>query len=295
VLLGALLADVPSAAAAGFHGPWDSAHLPPTITAAGIAAGGSSAETYEVKIAPSVTCPANAPVSVTVTFSDPSGSVSTSLSEPCADKWVEPPVDERLDFSLRALSGVPGVLEPAVSFISAQSTPFVYEVSTASGVIAQAALTATVVPPRVIGKRHNAREYVNICVDGEHELHSMNGERYCEVGGSTEYTPGGWPAAAGAKPKYPALTLNTAPYWTQIAVEYHFRYHSAPQDYRAIDCSKRPAGRVLCHVSWRRGVYAYAGTVDVGEANVYTGDYKYSLRIVRTDLRTHQNQVFASV
>jgi hypothetical protein len=293
VLASLLLADGASASGAGFYGPWNSTHVPRTITAAGVSAQASSAETYEVKVGPAVSCP-HVAVPITVTFSDPSGVSSVSLSEPCAARWAEQPAGAGLDFSVHALSGVPGVVEPSVSFISAQSTPFVYEVSGPAGVIARAALMARVVPPRVIDKHSNAREYTNICVDGKHELHSASGDPYCEVGGSTEYSPGGWPAAVSSKPRYPALTLATGPYWIQTAVEYHFHYHSAPQGFRATGCMNRPAGRVLCHVSWRRGPYAFAGIVSVGEANVYSGEYKYSLRVVRTDLRTHKSQVFAS-
>jgi hypothetical protein len=293
-----------------FSGPWNSAHTPATITARGITAQPATSEAYEVKVGAALSCPNGAPVPIVVSFSDPSGSQSASLSQPCKGQWTEPAPDERLDFSLRTFAGTAGALEPSVTFISASSTPLVYEASSPSGVIARGALLATVVPPRVIAEHEQRNEYITVCIDGKRELrYKKGGDRYCEVGGGTNYSPSDWPAPPIAKPKapgvkkpkvppvvkkpkYPALTLATAPYWTEIAVEYHFGYRSAPSEFRATRCANRAAGRVSCDVSWRTSSYMFAGAVKVGAANVYTGRYKYALRIVRTDMRTHQRQTF---
>ena len=286
----------PAASAAAFGGPWDSAHIPSTIAAREITAQAGTDEAYDLRIGAGASCPSGRAVPMTVTFSDPSGSASVSLSEPCAGKWAEAPPATRTDFSLRTFSGLPGVSEPAVTFISATSTPFVYEVSSAAGVIARGAVLATVVPPRVVDQRHHAGEYTALCVDGRQELRSLgHGDHYCEVGGGPNYTPGDWPAPpATKKPKYPALTLATAPYWTEIAVEYHFGYRAAPQQFQATGCASKPNGRFSCNVSWRDGNYSFAGPVKVGAANVYTGRYRYTLRIVRTNVRTHEQRTFVT-
>jgi hypothetical protein len=286
-----------------YSGPWDATHLPAAISAPGVVAQAGTSEAFEVRIGAALSCPNGEPVPITVTFSDPSGAEPASLAEPCGGRWTEAASDERVDFSLRTFAAVGAVLEPSVTFISAVTTPFVYEVSNPGGVIARGALIATVIPPRVIDSRHDMSEYVAVCVDGKQELHALGrGDHYCEVGGGTNYTPGDWPAPATSKPaapaprkpRYPALTLATAPYWTAIAVEYHFGYHSAPSQYHASGCALKAAGRFSCNVSWRSGAYSYAGPVKVGAANVYTGRYKYALRIVRTNLRTHQRRTFAT-
>ena len=293
-LLAASLLLSHAAAGVAFTGPWDAAHMPATINSPGVTAQAGTDEAFDVRIGASVSCPNGRPIPVTVAFSDPSGSESVSLSEPCAVSWGETQSDPRSDFSVRTFAGVAGVVEPSVTFISATSTPFVYEVSGPAGVIARGAVLATTVPPRVIDERHDASEFRTLCVGGDEEIRSLShGDRYCEVGGGTNYTPGDWPSPQAArKPKYPALTLATAPYWTEIAVEYHFGYKGSPQLFQASGCASRTGGRFTCNVSWRADSYEFAGPVRVGAANVYTGRYKYTLRIVRTNMRTHERRTF---
>jgi hypothetical protein len=299
----AVVALSSAASSPAYSGPWDAAHLPATITVPGVIAQAGTSEAFEVRIGAALSCPNGEPVPITVTFSDPSGAESASLAEPCGGRWAEAASDERVDFSLRTFAAASGVLEPSVTFISAVTTPFVYEVSNAGGVIARGALIATVIPPRVIDSRHDMSEYVAVCVDGKQELQALGrGDHYCEVGGGTNYTPGDWPAPAPSKPaapaprkpRYPALTLATAPYWTEIAVEYHFGYHSAPPRYHSSACAVKAAGRFSCDASWQSGAYSFAGAVKVGAANVYTGRYRYTMRIVRTNLRTHQRRTFVT-
>jgi len=291
-----LLLLVPAATASAFKGPWDSSHMPTTIAAREVSAQGGSDEAFDVRIGAGVSCQAGRSVPVSVTFSDPSGSASSLLSEGCAGRWAETPTQTMTDFSLRTFPGIAGVSEPWVTFISATSTPFVYEVSTPSGVIARGAELATVIPPRVIDERNHASEFAALCVDAKQEVRSLgHHDRYCEVGGGTNYTPGDWPAPPSVrKPRYPALTLATAPYWTEIAVEYHFGYSSAPQQYSATSCASNPGGRFTCKASWRTGAYSFAGPVRVGAANVYTGRYRYTLKIVRTNIRTNEHRTFVT-
>ena len=292
LVLGLLL--VPASSTSAFSGPWNASHMPATIANREVRVGAGTGEAYEVRIGSGVSCPEGKPLPPTVTFSDPSGSVSVTLSDPCAGTWTEPPTETATDFSLRTFAGIPSVSEPSITFVSATSTPFVYEVTSASGVIARGAVLATVIPPRVIDQRHRAGEYEALCVEGRQELRSLgHGDHYCEVGGGTNYTAGDWPAPPTTKkPKYPALTLATAPYWTEIAVEYHFGYRAAPQQFRASGCASSADGRYPCDVSWSDGAYSYAGLVKVGAANVYTGRYRYTLRVVRTDPQTHERRTF---
>lgn len=279
-----------------FEGPWDATHMPAPIRSAGVIAQAGTDEAFDVRIASSASCPSGRPVPIAVAFFDPSGSSSASLSEPCGVSWSESIANQRVDFSLRGFAGIAGVVEPWVTFVSAASTPFVYEVSNPAGVIARGALLATVVPPRIVDERREHREYMTLCLAGEQEIHPLGrGDHYCEVGGGTNYTPGDWPSPqVSRKPRYPALTLATAPYWTEIAVEFHFGYHGAPQQYHAGGCAPHAGGRFSCEVSWRAGAYSFSGPVKVGAANVYTGRYRYTLRIVRENLRTHERRTFAT-
>jgi hypothetical protein len=64
------------------------------------------------------------------------------------------------------------------------------------------------------------------------------------------------------------------------------------RSFRATHCKRRAAGRYRCDVSWRHGSYAFAGTAEIGSVNVYTGTYRYGLRVVRTDVRTHRRRTF---
>ncbi|HYB23057.1 MAG TPA: hypothetical protein VED41_04620 [Solirubrobacteraceae bacterium] len=96
------------------------------------------------------------------------------------------------------------------------------------------------------------------------------------------------PSPGAEKPNYPALTRTTAPAVIKTAVAFHFKY--APTRFRAAHCTRRGSGRYRCTVSWRHGPYALAGTVEVGNFNVYTGLYTYGFRLVQINLQTHQRR-----
>ena len=133
------------------------------------------------------------------------------------------------------------------------------------------------------------------CLDNGRGLHSENGELYCEqtIGGGDTFSDGGWPSPptpTQPKPAYPPLTQATAGLWVKTAVEYHFRY--IPKQFRATHCVHR-AARFRCNVSWRHGAYSFAGTAEVGDANVYNVTYTYGPSCYmerRTSLRAVRGQ-----
>jgi hypothetical protein len=105
------------------------------------------------------------------------------------------------------------------------------------------------------------------------------------VAGATAPTS---PASTGSRARYLALTLVTAPLVIKGAVVFHFKY--TPKRFHTSYCVPRPAGRYRCDVSWRHGKYTFAGRVEVGNLNVYTGHYRYGLHIVQTNPRTRRHR-----
>jgi hypothetical protein len=111
------------------------------------------------------------------------------------------------------------------------------------------------------------------------------------AGGSTGASPTAPPISpgpAGRIARYLPLTMATAPLLTKGAVAFQFKY--APGRFHAAHCAQKVSGRYRCTVSWRHGSYAFAGTVEVGNLNIYTGHYTYGLRVVETNTRTHQHK-----
>lgn len=84
------------------------------------------------------------------------------------------------------------------------TTPFLYQVSTPAGIIAQAAMTldVTTTATVTIDEQTNIDQFINVCIDGGYTLYSHNGgDLYCEQGGVSTYAlTNGWPA-----PKPPIL------------------------------------------------------------------------------------------
>jgi hypothetical protein len=331
VVIGLSLVYAATAAGQGYGGPWEAGHEPPTITSAGVTAK-PVGDTFHLSISFAVLAPSTYRVlPVTVSFSDPSGVESVSISppgdEPCPQsqtlkeleqngechlaEWTQPAHNPQVDFTITAGGGeLPdeGLMDVGDSFwlgaaevqftpgvmALPQAEPFFYQIVGPAGVIAQGAMTVTQKAAETVHSHD-----LSPCIDSGHGLHSENGELYCEqtLGGGDSFGEGGWPSppmpAAAAKPKakYPALTLLTATKWSKLAVEYHFRY--IPQHFSATHCVRRAAGRYRCNVSWLHGADSFTGAVEVGNANVYTVRYTYGLHVVRTDLRTHQRHTFA--
>ncbi len=98
------------------------------------------------------------------------------------------------------------------------------------------------------------------------------------------------PPASGPKPGYPSLTLSTAPRWTKLAISRRFGY--TPTRYSARRCRRTGAGRFRCAVSWRHAGSRFAGTVEVGNVDIYTGASKLGFRIERSSrLHRHRRQL----
>jgi hypothetical protein len=242
-----------SAAAQGFSGPWDSAHEPPTINSAGVTVeSGRTRSGFRLGIAPSVYCSAGENVAITVTFSDPSGSAFISPEPlvypdvPCAFvSWTGTGCPESLDFCLAGSGGTPGDENASAEFglsqVESKTTPFFYEVSGPSGVIAQAAVTAISYtdtgPPDIVTdiKSHDITE----CEREHLDIYAENGEVFCKkaltlTGGEYASFVGGWPAPQAPspptqtpkpKPKFEALTQATVGDWSEAAVAEHFNYN----------------------------------------------------------------------
>ncbi len=193
----------------------------------------------------------------------------------------------------KRLVGATEILETTDSLVGteAKTIPILYEVAGPSGLLAQGAITAT---------RHATREGTFVkdhdlteCEREHRDIRAEHGELFCEKftsseGGTYSFSDG-WPAPPSPKARFPALTIHTAGAWSKTAVEARFRY--VPPGYRARHCHLRTQGRYRCLVYWRHGPYSFTGTAEVGEANIYTGQFNYGLRIVRTNARAHQHSI----
>lgn len=97
-----VLAVALPAPAQGFSGPWDSAHEPQEITNPGVTVndgwereGATAFEgfgkegTLEISLDQSLTCPSGLPQPYSVTFADPTGSLTVPLEDPCRSTWQE--------------------------------------------------------------------------------------------------------------------------------------------------------------------------------------------------------------
>ena len=319
----ALAAGATTANAQGFSGPWDSAHEPPTITNAGVTTGiggtFTASESFLLSLSPSVWCSNGQLVPITVTFSDPDGSRSVSAfgpvpyeEEPCSFNWTESePGPESSTFNFSIFGGGRSLLSATSATVpfklNGTTTPFFYQVSGPSGVIAQAAMTATFEQIHHVEPRTTHNNDVTQCEREHLDIRSgTNGELYClgETESSVVYeysfSQGGWPAPVPPEPEpkpepaptYPALTRATAGYWVKTAVEFHFHY--VPTQFRATRCTARSRRRYRCNVSWRHGSYSFVGTVEVGSVNTHTAKYTYGLRVVRTDVRTQRRHTFTA-
>jgi hypothetical protein len=228
-----------TAASSAYATTFDSAHEPPVIGNPGVttrtqSAGGPFAS-FQVTLALALICPAGQPMAYTVTFEDATGSRSIPLQEPCNGEWPEVPFSETgRDFDVSVQSGArvipeikyegsnPSALIGYLDIRPARTTPFIYQVTGPSGVVAQAPMTATVTPPEEINQNTEIDRFINTCIDGSHELKSKEGGNlYCEVGGSVAYTPGGWPAPPVEAPAATEPTSSTpAPKQTTTASIY---------------------------------------------------------------------------
>ena len=91
-----------TAAAASFTGPFDSAHQPRSIQNDDIAAPDpADADSFTIGIGFSVGCTSGVPTPLTVTFTDPSGTTTDTLSDPC---WGRGPVTVQTSVHRPAIS-----------------------------------------------------------------------------------------------------------------------------------------------------------------------------------------------
>ncbi|HEY3830527.1 MAG TPA: hypothetical protein VGL57_15135 [Solirubrobacteraceae bacterium] len=305
-----LLVSAPSASGAS----WDSAHEPAVLANPAI-----SAQEYGYSFRVSVSFAALTPavqhaVPVTVTFSDPSGASSTSVSpsanEPCLShvtvedhekgegscslaSWTAPVSSGTPDFavstfaadSLRSFGS--GLAERSavdlmhVELAFAPSTvyverPFLYEVSDPEGVIARGALTATQYPAETV-RGH----VLSPCLNSGHGLRSEGGELSCEqtLGGVTSYQAG-WPAPPAGKPA-PSLTAADARSYLRMALE-----NKAAGTHRRLGvlrafvgrCRRVSSTRFRCSPSFTARDIRWSGTAQIWLPEEVEWDYSLALR-----------------
>jgi hypothetical protein len=204
----ALLALVPALAAAE---PMTAADEPPVIANAGVKAGAEpqSQEDFEVELGFSLICPSGAPLYASVAFTDANGETTEHLSHPCRGEWAESTTttpDVLAEWSINSFPGFPPILAgeagmpPYVLFSPPPDAsgphPFLYQVTDASGVIAQAPITAQTTPEQRISEGSTA--FQQDCAAPGDVKREANGSGYCILPASTKYYAG-WPAAPPAR------------------------------------------------------------------------------------------------
>jgi len=324
-------------AAQGYSGPWGPGQEPATIASPGVTVaaapprfGGQHPDELEIAFAPSVWCPSgNKIVPITVTVSDPSGTRSLTLTPSFPTEPQCKTGDDGWEWKDAAPAFIPGNniflygqsvmwmetkpgVNPRVTFkeltTASGEDPFFYEVATASGLIAQGAMTATVF---AVGTASGTTKSSNIsaCEREGRDIHSgPSGELYCWVPyAEPEYeyvfSVNGWPpppappvAPAAPLPPpaapikhNPPITLARAGQFAKFAAELRFERLLPLKHFHATYCRPwKVPGRYRCNVVWRHGVYSFAGTVEVG----WTPHYRYGLHVVRTDRSTHTRRTF---
>jgi len=233
-LIGAVLAGVlcfASSAHATSVQPYTSASAPATITSPLVTFTpyDPTEGIFAIAVGSGVTCP-DTPVAYTLTFSDPSGTASIALTDPCVAIWgpITPPVTSSEDFTVDLVDGVdltsifaglpltqaqdgPAIADFDIT--NNATTPFLYQVSTPSGVVAEAAMTRRIQTsdPNIVDQKTNIDQFINICIDGGYTLYSHNGgDLYCNTGGVDEDSfVNGWPA-----PPPPVVAILAGPWAT---------------------------------------------------------------------------------
>lgn len=220
----ALIVCGASAARAAPAQPFTSASQPATITSPLVVIASLSAYTgqFTVDIGQDVTCP-DTPTPYTLTLSDPSGTASSTIADPCAATWgpITPPVAKPDDFTINLENGYDlesAIADSGLSITEAQTapaeaiiaitsqatTPYLIQVSTPAGIVAQLPMTlkVTTTPTTTIDQKTNIDQFINVCIDGGYTLYSHDGgDLYCETGGTpSDSFEKGWPA-----PKPPIL------------------------------------------------------------------------------------------
>jgi hypothetical protein len=193
---------------------------PPVVASAGVKAGAEreSREDFEVELAFSLVCPGvRQPVAVSVSFADANGEQTERLARPCNGEWASNatvPPSPLTEWSVTALSGFAPILSgeagmpPYVLFSPPPDArgphPFLYEVTGASGVIAQAPITAMSTPEQRITE--GSTDYEQGCADSGEVKRAPSGAGYCVVAATTPYYAGR-PAAPAAPPPAPRTVL----------------------------------------------------------------------------------------
>lgn len=302
------------AASADFTGPWDSAHQPPTVTDSNISAGQLDLQgTFVViPLGPySGLNPGQCPASLAVTYADPAGSITETITG-----HPDPLLPEYCDTSAtQATTGSPdfsiGYGNWTIGFGSVTKTaingPFLYMVTDSTGVISQGGYTTSSGTFRIYS---GTSDFNTICLDGHHALYtdSTSGKIYClqyEVVDNPGWpapptptptptpTPSTTPTPAPPttsttpsphKPQLPKLTAPDARHYSTVALQRGFN----GQFYlggSSIKCRQRISRtKIRCSVSWFQGDFLFNGHTTIWYLWHGSKPYwNYSYTITRVD------------
>jgi hypothetical protein len=184
-----------------------SANQPPVLEASGVTAGVSKTESHDfiVDLAFSLICPAGKPMPVSVVFSDPDEQVAEAMGKPCEGEWAAGPfgvANEEGDFQVWMMSGTPGPYgsQPELKFSphwgKPGTYPFLYQVTGTAGLIAQAPLSVSIIPMRLIYRGNP--EYPSKCVEPRQAARVTEPGASCLVAETVTYHRG-WPPPPESK------------------------------------------------------------------------------------------------
>lgn len=90
------------------------------------------------------------------------------------------------------------------------------------------------------------------------------------------------------KPKYTMTLANIRGWAWSAAVDQFYRARASTRltAFRVRGCTKSGSGRFRCTVSWRKNLYAFAGTVTMGGLNGRTGHFEFGFSLTRRNTMT---------
>jgi hypothetical protein len=283
-----ILSLVPASAASAAAGP------PADVGAPGIVY-----DKYDPKVAISkdVACPGGQPRPLAVTGTFGGATKVATLTDPCAGTWSDASFYGENGFGLDGAFGFTPdyssnnfVDPPEFTTVEVMPTwdtdkayPGLITVTDSAGtVVSRRALTIEALSGGRIEQGSDA--YVNVCINGDHTITSVNGVLGCYVG-PTYLVTKGWPKPE-PKPKPPTLSRTAAVTYAKRSISQQFKYRSAPSQ-RRVSCKKRTPTDQRCQASWSDSKYRYRGTIRIFTVLVRgAGEWHYKMDLTRTDRRS---------
>ncbi len=303
---------LPACAYAFSLGPYNALHQPPAgASAAGVSIEQDPNDNSYVAIDPALACPGGSPASLTVAIADPTGEVTDTLTNGCTGitcptfpacqaDWSPSQVGGSPDFettpgNLSTYAGdeIPGD-EITVNGGVGNIDPLMITVSGPGGVLLQGPFTIVDYSSHPIKSTS-----ISQCFAWGTAIVWRAGGDYCELAiGFGETIDAGWPA-----PTYVIDPANAA-WWLHLADRQMHPNHLltlAPTDLSSLSgalynllvrvpatltvgaCATTAGNRVRCRVSWRNGVYRFAGTETLWGLNSQTpGAFSVVFKVKRT-------------